>query len=790
MEQLKRRGNALYKKKKIDDAIQAYDEALNVPFVAPGKLNHYDEEARQEEKRIQELRCAIFANRAACYLQKGRLTECIQDATNALRSNGNYVKALYRRAQAYAELGNLRDAFQDLRRALDLDPFNQEIIREAHRVRESIQRSEAERQSSGISVYLASLGTNDEVFFKKENRTEMWERLISLVGKNAIAAADFSKQGGLSFLEARAKKGDAKERALALRLLAACSKHLDFLEDAFSPPSNETICETSFPKLFTSLLPSHEKQKIGVEEKAVLEIATNFIRLAETNRRRTQFLTLAIDCWITLLTHRRETFQEIGLASLLSWSANCLNERDQSLSLLLAKPSWTTLQRLLEDPNDSYTICLRLEAAEFIGRAFMVLLFHKGSDEVKSFVSSILDNSVNELPARAERITIGMSTKINRRNSIPALCGKTLYGVAFSMASLTLNNEEIKTDALQERGIALDEYENIQRILRMQQKQTAIEEDLDTVDSAQDVEKRIRELVQRNVIGIIRRLVSHTEISESTLDQFATALLKIATIPALRGQFIQDGGYNTCLGLAKENRGLEVTRLKSVQALAKCLITTDPKILASHQRTAPIHALVSLCRNVRATALQQFESSLALTNLASYGKECIDSIALNGGIESFFSLQFSEQTLVRRAATEALCNMVSHPLVLAKLGKPETLKYWLSLAEDYTRDLPLSRAAAGGLAMASNDEEIVRSMAVLSPIALNTWGLLLRSGETTLIHRAATAIQNLLSFNCTRELLFNDENFQNSLREAANIDHLSEEIGDLIRLASSQFPRN
>jgi hypothetical protein len=48
--------------------------------------------------------------------------------------------------------------------------------------------------------------------------------------------------------------------------------------------------------------------------------------------------------------------------------------------------------------------------------------------------------------------------------------------------------------------------------------------------------------------------------------------------------------------------------------------------------------------------------------------------------------------------------MVSHPLVLAKLGKPETLKYWLSLAEDYTRDLPLSRAAAGGLAMASNDE--------------------------------------------------------------------------------------
>lgn len=75
---------------------------------------------------------------------------------------------------------------------------------------------------------------------------------------------------------------------------------------------------------------------------------------------------------------------------------------------------------------------------------------------------------------RAERRTIGMSTNINRRNSISALCGKTLYGVAFSMASLTLNNEEMKADALQEGGIAVDEYENIQRILRMQQKQVRL----------------------------------------------------------------------------------------------------------------------------------------------------------------------------------------------------------------------------------------------------------------------------------------------------------------------------
>jgi hypothetical protein len=127
-------------------------------------------------------------------------------------------------------------------------------------------------------------------------------------------------------------------------------------------------------------------------------------------------------------------------------------------------------------------------------------------------------------------------------------------------------------------------------------------------------------------------------------------------------------------------------------------------MLSDRQRLAPINGLLWLCRHPKSTNLQQFESLLALTNLASYEEDCVEAIVGNQGLKCLLSLQFSEHNLVRRAATEALCNMVYHPRVLAGLRNPDTLKLWLALADDYKGDLPTARAAAGGLAMASKDE--------------------------------------------------------------------------------------
>lgn len=127
-------------------------------------------------------------------------------------------------------------------------------------------------------------------------------------------------------------------------------------------------------------------------------------------------------------------------------------------------------------------------------------------------------------------------------------------------------------------------------------------------------------------------------------------------------------------------------------------------MLSDRQRMTPINGLLWLCRHSKATNLQHFESLLALTNLASYGEDCVEAIIGNQGLRCLLSLQFSDHALVRRAATEALCNMVYHPRVLQSLRTPDILKLWLALADDFEGDLPTARAAAGGLAMASKDE--------------------------------------------------------------------------------------
>jgi len=170
------------------------------------------------------------------------------------------------------------------------------------------------------------------------------------------------------------------------------------------------------------------------------------------------------------------------------------------------------------------------------------------------------------------------------------------------------------------------------------------------------------------------------------------------------------------------------------------------------------------------TYLQQFESLLALTNLASHEEDCVEAILSNQGLQCLLSMQFSEHLLVRRAATEALCNMVYHPHVLASLRNPDTLKLWLALAEDYEGDLLTARAAAGGLAIASGDEgkermmvssmvragfkfaHIIQNTEMASGIVevpimgLSVWRTLLSSGDSDLIHRAAVAIRKFFLF--------------------------------------------
>ncbi|KAL4156722.1 Mitochondrial import receptor subunit TOM70 [Phytophthora ramorum] len=105
-ERLKHKGNRLYKKKQYDDAIKSYMEALSAsPF-----------------------NVAVLANIAQCYLRRDELDDCVEFCTRTLYVDENHVKALSRRATAWHRQKKLQEAADDMRKALELDGENADIV--------------------------------------------------------------------------------------------------------------------------------------------------------------------------------------------------------------------------------------------------------------------------------------------------------------------------------------------------------------------------------------------------------------------------------------------------------------------------------------------------------------------------------------------------------------------------------------------------------------------------------------------------------------------------------------
>ena len=111
----------------------------------------------------------------------------------------------------------------------------------------------------------------------------------------------------------------------------------------------------------------------------------------------------------------------------------------------------------------------------------------------------------------------------------------------------------------------------------------------------------------------------------------------------------------------------KAVRLEAAHAVAKMLITTNPNLLSEHQRLGSIKPLIAICKDATASNLQQFEALLALTNVLSCGPSEHEKFAAEKGVQAVHYLIFSEHWMVRRAATEALCNMASNEHLLQVL---------------------------------------------------------------------------------------------------------------------------
>ena len=129
----KDRGNMLYQAQKFNDAVHAYDEALD-------RCTNDGDKA------------TVMKNRAAAYIRLGEFDRALADCDATIHLFPRDIKALYRRAQSLEGKDQLSEAFKAVKRVLTLDPKNKEASELARRITEAIRRQANVQQSTSEKV--------------------------------------------------------------------------------------------------------------------------------------------------------------------------------------------------------------------------------------------------------------------------------------------------------------------------------------------------------------------------------------------------------------------------------------------------------------------------------------------------------------------------------------------------------------------------------------------------------------------------------------------------------------
>ena len=236
--------------------------------------------------------------------------------------------------------------------------------------------------------------------------------------------------------------------------------------------------------------------------------------------------------------------------------------------------------------------------------------------------------------------------------------------------------------------------------------------------------------------GVVSMLVKIDKSTSSSSGQLAdTILLSLSKNSKERGKIAQQGAVKLLISHTKRTTGSP----DASHALARILISLDPTLVfpasTTPHITDAIPPLVSLLQpaSVSNTSsppsplspssrddapldlLPTFEALLTLTNLASAPDKTAAAAIVRTAFDTVCDdLLLSNNTLIRRAAVELLCNLCTCPAGIAKFADLSTTnvaghakrRCHLLLAMADVEDLPTRRAAGGALAMLSDFPEV------------------------------------------------------------------------------------
>jgi protein unc-45 len=239
------------------------------------------------------------------------------------------------------------------------------------------------------------------------------------------------------------------------------------------------------------------------------------------------------------------------------------------------------------------------------------------------------------------------------------------------------------------------------------------------LDDDEHVKKRCRRLIAAGALDTLTAAVRLTEGKASRL-AIAKALLSMIEEQHNRGKVLQAGGSKALITIihgifsgspntSKSDSlpALDRLDIEAIQALAKLCITASPVQVFGPNEGAlfdAIRPLTVMLTHPVSSLLQRFEALMALTNLASASSEAASKVASSEGLLNKTELlMLEDHTLVRRAASELICNLVGgSEEVFDKYGGSKTAgsksKLHVLLALCDVDDRQTRLAASGALA--------------------------------------------------------------------------------------------
>ncbi|KAG2062226.1 hypothetical protein BDR06DRAFT_868897 [Suillus hirtellus] len=396
------------------------------------------------------------------------------------------------------------------------------------------------------------------------------------------------------------------------------------------------------------------------------------------------------------------------------------------------------------------------------------------NDVVEGLAYLSVDPDVKHALANDPKFLQQLFTLVPRRKPLPTSTSNSslLFGILLIISNICAYRPRLSQEDAQ-----------VAKLKRMAKagngsNRTMPEEPLNALEDDVAVRSRCRQALASGALDVLS-VASGVE-SQGIRLALGKIYLSIVEDKDNRGKVLQSGGARSLSRVIQSSTSsstpIDTSLLPAIQALAKLTITSSPLQVFGPGDGAMLDAirpLSQLLLHPSSNLLQQFEALMALTNLASQSTGCADRIYSTPHLLNKVELlMLEEHTLIRRAATELICNLIGgSEKAFSRYGGSSDVhatksKLQVLLAMSDMDDLPTRLAASGALATVTSVSTACQAVFELQLDRHRAFSIIARlidpsitledddpnddevAGNPGLVHRGVVCLHHILDPQC------------------------------------------